>query len=133
MITVVHVSLAIYPLEKHFQTENETGQLPYANIGCAISATTLVVRLEWTLSSRFKSERTEARRIKVKSPGLERRLSVSHIPRPPILEPSCRGAVSLGGSRMFPGVQFVFPIAGGGACGQGGIAISEDFVGFALK
>lgn len=38
-----------------------------------------------------------------------------------------------GGSRMFPGVQFVFPIAGGGACGQGGIAISEDFVGFALK
>lgn len=76
MITAVHVSLAIYPLEKHFQTENETGQLRYANIGscCAISATTLVVGLGRTLSSRFQSGGTEARRIKVKSPGLERRL-----------------------------------------------------------
>lgn len=47
MITVVHVSLALYPLEKHFQIENETGQLCYANIGCRcnIHTTTLVVGL----------------------------------------------------------------------------------------
>lgn len=55
MITVVHVSLALYPLEKHFQIENETGQLFYANIGCRcnIHTTTLVVGLGWALFFSF--------------------------------------------------------------------------------
>lgn len=134
MITAVHVSLAIYPLEKHFQTENETGQLRYANIGscCAISATTLS-----SLSSRFQSGGTEARRIKVKSPGLERGLGVSHVPtaasRPPILAPSYRGDVSPEDLACSLASSLFSPVTGGGACGQRGIAISEDFVGFALK
>lgn len=85
----------------------------------------------------FKSGGTEARRSKVKSPGLERRLGVSHIPtaasRPPDPGTSLQGRYFPKGSSMFSGIQFIFPVTGGGACGQGGIAISKDFIGFALK
>ena len=51
MITAIHVVLALYPVEKHFQTENETGQLCCANIGCRYysSPTALDGGLGWTL------------------------------------------------------------------------------------
>lgn len=51
MVTIVRVSLALYPSEKHFQTENETGQLCCANVGWRrdITAATLAVGLGQTL------------------------------------------------------------------------------------
>lgn len=55
MITVVPVAPAFYPLGKHFQIENETGQLCYANTGCrcTVHATALVVGPGQTLSFPF--------------------------------------------------------------------------------
>lgn len=55
MITAVHVAQALSPLEKHFQTENETGQLCCANTGCRGSspATALDRGLGWTLFFSF--------------------------------------------------------------------------------
>lgn len=56
MIMVTHMSLALHPLEKHSQTENETRQqLGYANTGCRcdISAAALDTGRGWTLRFPF--------------------------------------------------------------------------------
>lgn len=52
-----------------------------------------------------------------------------------VLVPSCKGDNLPRDRLCFPLFQFFFffPITGGGASGQGGTTISEDFVGFVLK
>lgn len=55
MITAIHGAPALYPLEKHFETENETGQVCRANIRCCYnsSATALDRGLGRTLFFSF--------------------------------------------------------------------------------
>lgn len=137
MLTLVPESLALYPLEKHFQRENETGQPGYANISCrgAMPATnldrtlgrTLFFFLILNLGSSGVVERPKI------GPGTLRR------PCPyGSFQTSCprtflQGRRLLQRSSVLPVFPISFPISGGSTHGQGGIAISEGCVRFAGK
>lgn len=113
MLTLVPESLALYPLEKHFQRENETGQPGYANISCrgAMPATnldrtlgrTLFFFLILNLGSSGVVERPKI------GPGTLRRPVPMAVSRPPALAPSCKGDVFSSDPVCFPCFQFLSP------------------------
>lgn len=137
MLTLVPESLALYPLEKHFQRENETGQPGYANISCrgAMPATNLDRTLGRTLF--FFSHLKPG---KLRSGGAPQDWTGdSEAPRPyGSFQTSCphtflQGRRLLQRSSVLPVFPISFPISGGSTHGQGGIAISEGCVRFAGK
>ena len=143
MITLGHMSLALYPLEKRVQIENETGWPCYANFGCRVNNS---CNNPWQWAGKdtffllFNLGHSGVEELSQEPQDLN---GGSESPPPPhcpsgsfrtsILAPSCRGDIFPKDPVCSPFFPLFFLITGGGAYGQGGTAMSEDCVGFARK